>query len=142
MPNPTYLKLKPRLQLVRNSSTRNMSIAEKCSKVIPTVLNGKLIHYSNNKSSKVKPSKYDLKSNRVSTITSNKENDMNGQNSEHKIIMLGYSFVRGLTTLLRLLSAVKPKYARHIHNIRSGCNVKCNNLHTVNGGVKPKCPAV
>jgi hypothetical protein len=56
-----------------------MSVAEKSSKVIPTILNGKLINYCNNKSSKVKPSKYDLKSNRVSTITSNKENDMTEQ---------------------------------------------------------------
>ena len=74
MPNPTYLKLKRRLQLVRNSSTRNMSIAEKSSKVIPTILNGILIYYSNNKSSKDKTSKYyDLKPNRVGTITLNKK---------------------------------------------------------------------
>ena len=81
---------------MRNSSTRNMSIAEKSSKVIPTILNGILIYYSNNKSSKDKTSKYDLKPNRVGTITLNKKkNDMNGQNSEHKIIMIGDSFLRG-----------------------------------------------
>ena len=69
----TILTIKPILQLVRNSSTRNMSIAEKSSKVIPTILNGILIYYSNNKSSKDKTSKYDLKPNRVGTITLNKK---------------------------------------------------------------------
>jgi hypothetical protein len=66
---PTHLKSKLGQQLKRISSIRNMPIAEKPSKVIPTILTGKLIHYSNSKPIKVKSSKQDLKPNRVGTIT-------------------------------------------------------------------------
>jgi hypothetical protein len=67
-----------------------MPVTEKPSKIILTIINGKLFHYNNNKAIKGKHSNYNLKSNMVDAITS-KTNDMNGQTSEHKITMIGDS---------------------------------------------------
>ena len=87
---PPYLKQTSRLQRKKNSSSLNMPVTEKPSKIILTIINGKLFHYNNNKTIKGKPSNYNMKSNMVVAITS-KTNDMNGQTSEHKITMIGDS---------------------------------------------------
>jgi hypothetical protein len=47
MHDPTYLKQTSRLQ--RNKNSLNMPITEKPSKIIPTIVNGKLFHCNNKK---------------------------------------------------------------------------------------------